>query len=199
MNLIDLLRLLLSQVVFNQMEADGVRIYPQIRRGHQLHQIRESLSNEREKDAFYSYIFMEDCQALRAYRELLQDEDERGPKLVSAVESMLKDFCSTDGYISPKTILFKLLGFDTTGLSLERYDLFSNIHKLLVCLAKMSDEISSNEKFDLDFFKLLDRYKLAFGFLHECIAQQKFVITQPQHSRLADFLSDRGIDLDEFF
>jgi hypothetical protein len=63
----------------------------------------------------------------------------------------------------------------------------------------MSDEISSTATFDLDFFKLLDRYKLAFGFLRECIVQRKFVITQQQHSRLADFLSERGIDLDDFF
>jgi hypothetical protein len=181
------------------MEADEVRIYPQIRRGHQLHHVLESLSDERERDAFYLYIDQEDSDALSAYLKWLQDEDERGPKLVSAVEGMLKDFCSTDGNISPKTILFKLLGFDTTGLSLEQYDQFSNIHKLLVCLAKMSAEISSTAKFDLDFFKLLDKYKLAFGFLHECIAQRKFVITQPQHSHLDDFLSDRGIDLDEFF
>ncbi len=181
------------------MKADGVRIDPQIRRGHQLHHVLESLSDERERDAFYSYIYPEDCQALRAYREWLKDEDELGQKLVSTVEGMLKDFCSTDGYITPKIILFELLGFDTTRLSLEQYDQFSNIHKLLGCLAKMSDEISSTATFDLDFFKLLDRYKMAFGFLRECIVQRKFVITQPQHSRLDGFLSDRGIDLDEFF
>jgi hypothetical protein len=197
----DLSTLLLSREAFNQMEADGVRIDPQIRRGHQLHQIRESLSDERERDAFYSYIYPEDCQALRAYREWLQDEDDCGPRLVSKVEGMLEKFVSHQGNISPKTILFELLGFDTTGLSVEQYDQFSNIHKLLVCLAKMSDEISSTATFDLDFFKLLNRYKLAFGFLRECIVQRKFVITPQQHLRLADFLSDRdsGIDLDEFF
>jgi hypothetical protein len=181
------------------MEADGVQIDHQIQRGHRLHQIRESLSNERERDAFDSYIYPEDCQALRAYREWLEDEDELGQELVSKVEGMLEKFVSHQGNISPKTILFELLGFDTTGLSLEQYDQFSNIHKLLVCLAKMSAEISSNETFDLDFFKLLDKYKLAFGFLRECIVQRKFVITQQQHSRLVDFLSERGIDLDDFF
>ena len=199
MSPIDLLRLLLSQVVFNQMESNRVRIDLQIRRGHQLHHSLESLSNERERDAFDSYIYPEDCQALRVYREWLEDEDDRGRRLVSKVEDMLKEFCSTDGYITPTLILFKLLGFDTTGLSLEPYDQFSNIHQLLVCLAKMSDEISSTATFDLDFFKLLDKYKLAFGFLRECIVQRKFVITQQQHSRLADFLSERGIDLDDFF
>jgi hypothetical protein len=182
------------------MEADGVRIDPQIQRGHQLHQIWESLSDERERDAFYFYLDQEDRQALRAYHEWLEDEDDRGPELVSTVEGMLEKFVSHQGNISPTPILFKLLDFDTTRLSLERYDQFSNIHQLLVCLAKMSAEISSNETFDLDFFKLLDRYKLlAFGFLHECIVQRKFVITQQQHSRLADFLSESGIDLDEFF
>lgn len=199
MNLTDLLRLLLSQVVFNQMEADGVRIDPQIRRGHQLHQIWESLSDERERDAFYFYLDQEDRQALMAYREWLEDEDDRGRRLVSKVESMLGEFVSRDGNITPKLILFKLLGFDTTGLSLEQYDQFSNIHKLLVCLAKMSAEISSNDTFDLNFFKLLDTYTLAFRFLNECIAQLKFVITEQQHSRLADFLSECGIDLDVFF
>jgi hypothetical protein len=181
------------------MEADGVWIDPQIQRGHQLHHALESLSDERERNAFYLYIDPEDCQALRAYREWLEYEDDRGPELVSTVKGMLEKFVSHQGNISPKTILFELLGFDTTGLSLERYDLFSNIHKLLVCLAKMSAEISSNDTFDLNFFKLLDRYKLAFVFLHECIVQLKFVITQQQHSRLADFLSERGIDLDDFF
>jgi hypothetical protein len=197
----DLLRLLLSQVVFNQMEANGVRIDPQIRRGHQLHQIWESLSDERERDAFCFYLDQEDRENLRAYREWLEDEDECGlkPELVSTVEDMLKEFVSDAGNITPKTILFELLGFDTTGLSLEQYDQFSNIHKLLICLRKMSDEISSTATFDLDFFKLLDRYKLTFGFLRECIVQRKFVITQQQHSRLADFLSERGIDLDDFF
>ncbi len=198
MSPIDLLRLLLSRVVFNQMEADGVRIDPQIRRGHQLHQIRESLSDERERDAFYLYD-QEDRQALKAYREWLEDEDDLGPRLVSTVEGMLEEICSTEGNITPTPILFKLLGFNTTGLSLEQYDQFSNIHKLLVCLAKMSTEISSTATFDLDFFKLLDRYKMAFGFLRECIVQLKFVITQPQHSRLADFLSDCRIDLNDFF
>ena len=199
MSLIDLLRLLLSQVVFNQMEADGVRIDLQIRRGHQLHHALESLSNERERDAFDSYIYPEDRQALRAYREWLEDEDDCGPELFSTVEGMLEEIVSREGNITPTPILFELLGFDTTGLSLEPYHQFSNIHKLLVYLAKMSAEISSTATFDLDFFKLLDRYKLAFGFLHECIAKQKFVITQPQHSRLADFLSESGIDLDYFF
>jgi hypothetical protein len=182
------------------MEADGVRIDPQIRRGHQLHQIWESLSDERERDAFYLYD-QEDRQALKAYHEWLEDEDECGlkPELVSTVEDMLKEFVSDAGNITPKPILFELLGFDTTWMSLEHYDQFSNIHKLLVCLAKMSDEISSNDTFDLDFFKLLDRYKLTFGFLRECIVQRKFVITEQQHSRLADFLSKRGIDLDDFF
>ena len=156
----DLLRSLLSRVVFDQMEADGVRIDPQIRKGHQLHQIRESLSDERKRDAFYSYIYPEDCQALRAYREWL--EDDCGQRLVSKVEDMLEKFVSHQGNITPTTILFELLGFHTTGLSLEQYDQFSNIHKLLVCLAKMSDEISSTATFDLDDFKLLDRYKLAF-------------------------------------
>ena len=195
----DLLRSLLSQVAFNQMEADGVRINPQIQRGHRLHQIRESLSNEHEKYAFYSCLYQTDRECLMEYRKWLKDEDDRGPELVSTVEDKLKEICSKEGNISPKTILFELLGFDTTGLSLEQYDQFSNIHKLLVCLAKMSAEISSIATFDLDFFKLLDRYKLAFGFLNECIVQRKFVITQQQQSRLADFLSERGIDLDEFF
>ena len=199
MSLIDLLRLLLSQVVFNQMEADGVRIDLQIRRGHQLHHALESLSNERERDAFDSYIYPEDRQALRAYREWLEDEDDCGPELFSTVEGMLEEIVSREGNITPTPILFELLGFDTTGLSLEPYHQFSNIHKLLVYLAKMSAEISSTATFDLDFFKLLDRYKLAFGFLHECIVQHKFVITQPQHSRLGNFLSGLGIDLDEFF
>jgi hypothetical protein len=199
MNLTDFLRICLFRKVFNQMEADGVRIDPQIRRGHQLHHALESLSDERERDAFYFYIDQEDCQALRAYREWLQDEDDCGPELVLTVEGMLEKFVSHQGNITPKLILFELLGFDTTGLSLEQYDQFSNIHKLLVCLAKMSDEISSTATFDLDFFKLLDKYKLAFGFLRECIVQRKFVITQQQHSRLADFLSGHGIDLDEFF
>ncbi len=40
---------------------------------------------------------------------------------------------------------------------------------------------------------------MAFRFLHKCIVQRKFVITEQQHSRLADFLSERGIDLDDFF
>ena len=196
----DLLRSLLSQVAFNQMEADGVRIDPQIQRGHQLHQIWESLSDEREKDAFYFYLDQEDRECLNAYRQWLEDDNEDCPNLVLMnVEDMLEKFVSHQGNISPKTILFELLGFDTTGLSLEQYDQFSNIHKLLVCLAKMSAEISSIATFDLDFFKLLDRYKLAFGFLNECIVQRKFVITQQQQSRLADFLSERGIDLDEFF
>lgn len=199
MNPIDLLRLLLSQVIFNQIEANGVRIDLQIQRGHQLHHALESLSNEREKDAFCSYIYPEDWQVLRAYRKLLEDKDEPGQELVSTVEGMLKGFYSTDGCIIPTLILFKLLGFDTTGLSLERYDLFSNIHKLLVCLAEMSAEISSNETFELNYFKLLDKYKLAFGFLYECIVQHKFVITQQQHLRLGNFLSELGIDLDEFF
>lgn len=195
----DLLRLLLSQVVFNQMKADGVQINPQIQRGHQLHHAMESLSDESERDAFDSYIYQEDRQALRDYHEWLEDVDDRGPRLVSTVEDMLEKFVSHQENITPTTILFELLGFDTTGLSLERYDLFSNIHKLLVCLAKMSTEISSNETFELDYFKLLDKYKLAFGFLRECIVQRKFVITQQQHSRLAYFLSERGIDLDDFF
>jgi hypothetical protein len=197
MNLTDFLRSLLFQVVFDQMEADGAQIDPQIQRGHQLHQIRKSLSDERERNAFDSYIYSEDRQALKAYREWL--EDDRGPRLVSKVEDTLMTFVSREVNITPKTILFELLGFHTTGLSLEQYDQFSNIHKLLVCLAKMSDEISSTATFDLDFFKLLDRYKLAFGFLHECIVQRKFIITQQQHSRLADLLSEHGIDLDDFF
>ena len=199
MSLIDLLRLLLSQVVFNQMEADGVRIDLQIRRGHQLHHALESLSNERERDAFYFYIDQKDRDALTAYRKWLQDEDDRGPELFSTVEGMLEEIVSREGNITPTPILFELLGFDTTGLSLEPYHQFSKIHKLLVYLAKMSAEISSNERFDLDFFKLLETYKMAFGFLRECIVKCKFVITQPQHSRLADFLSESGIDLDEFF
>lgn len=195
----DLLRSLLSQVVFNQMKADGVQIDPQIQRGHQLHHALESLSDERERDAFYFYLDQEDRECLMEYRKWLEDEDDLGPRLVSKVEGMLEKFVSHQGNISPKTILFELLDFDTTGLSLEPYDQFSNIHKLLVCLAKMSDEISSTATFDLDDFKLLDRYKLAFGFLHECIVQRKFVITEQQHSRLTDFLSERGIDLDDFF
>lgn len=190
------LNLILFQMVFDQMKADGVRIDPQIQRGHRLHQILESLSDQREKDAFYSYISLVD---LRAYREWLEDEDDCGRRLVSRVEGILGGFVSRDGNITPKLILFELLGFDTTGLSLEPYHQFSNIHKLLVCLRKMSAEISSNETFDLNFFKLLDTYTLAFRFLNECIAQLKFVITAQQHSRLAEFLSERGIDLDVFF
>ena len=197
----DLLRSLLSQVAFNQIEADGVRINPQIQRGHQLHQIRESLSNEHEKYAFYSCLYQTDRECLMAYRQWLKDEDEDEcePELFSKVEGMFKEFVSDAGNITPKPILFDLLGFDTTGLSLEQYDQFSNIRQLLVCLAKMSAEISSTATFGLDFFKLLDRYKLAFEFLRECIVKRKFVITPQQHSRLADFLSEHRIDLDEFF
>jgi hypothetical protein len=82
LNLTDLLRLLLSQVVFNQMKADGVGIDLQKQRGHRLHQILEILSDDREKYAFYSYISLNDCQDLRAYREWLKDEDECGRRLV---------------------------------------------------------------------------------------------------------------------
>jgi len=201
MKSIKFLRSLLSQVVFNEMKAGGVRIDSQIERGHQLHQILESLSDEREIDAFYSCLYREDHEDLSAYLKWLQDEDEDEcePELVLKVEDKLKEIYSTEGNITPTPILFKLLGFDTTGPSLERYDQFSNIHKLLACLAKMSAEISSTATFDLDFFKCLDRYKLVFEFLQECIAQLKFVITQPQHLRLAGFLSERGINLDEFF
>ena len=93
------------------MKADGVRIDPQIQRGHQLHQIWESLSDERERDAFYFYLDQEDRENLRAYREWLEDEDDCGQRLVSKVEDTLMTFVSKEGNISPKTILFELLGF----------------------------------------------------------------------------------------
>jgi len=198
MKLIDLLKRLLSQVEFDQMKADGAQIDPQIQRGHLLHQILNSLSDEVEKDGLFTYSSLDDCKAFGAYCMWLKIDD-CGQILVSNVKARLETFVSRDGNITPKLILFELLCFDTTGLSLEPYDQFSNIHNLLVCLAKMSDEISSTATFDLDFFKLLDRYKLAFGFLHECIVQRRFIITQQQHSRLADFLSEHGIDLDDFF
>jgi hypothetical protein len=198
MNLTDFLRICLFRKVFDQMKADGVRIDPQIEIGHRLHQTLKSLFPD-ERVPLLFYLNSEDSQAWKAYREWLEDEDDCGRRLVSKVEGMLEGFVSREGNITPLPILFELLGFDTAGMSLDQYNLFSNIHNLIVCLAKMSAEISSNETFDLDFFKLLDKYKLAFGFLNECIAQLKFVITPQQHSRLADFLSERGIDLDEFF
>lgn len=198
MNLTDFLRICLFRKVFDQMKADGVRIDPQIEKGHRLHQTLKSLFPD-ERVPLLFYLNSEDSQAWKAYREWLEDEDDCGRRLVSKVEGMLEGFVSREGNITPLPILFELLGFDTAGMSLDQYNLFSNIHNLLVCLTKMSGEISSTARFDLDYFIRLDRYKLAFGFLNECIAQLKFVITREQHSRLADFLSKRGIDLDEFF
>ena len=194
MNLVAFLRLLVSRLVFNQMEADEVR------RGHQLHQIRESLSDEREGDKFYFYLDQEDRQALNAYREWLYGE--RGLSFVSNLSVSLTYLISIDGYITPNPYLFEVLGFkfyEKYKSHDDRYDYEINIHYLLVFLTEMSAEISSNETFDLNFFKLLDSYKLTFGFLRECIAEYKFVITPESHSRLAHFLSQHGIDLEQFF
>jgi hypothetical protein len=196
------LRLLVSREVFNQMEADREPIGPEIQRGRELQKILErlSLSDELERDTFYFNLDQEDRDSLRAYFEWIEGEAESSFNWILSVR--LTYLMSMDGYITPNPFLFLVLDFkfdDKYDSRDDLYDFEINIHYLLVFLTEMSTKISSTATFDLDFFKLLENYKLIFIFLHECIAEHKFVITQESHLSLARFLSQHGIDLDNFF